>query len=150
MKAYYNVTTKLKELLESEPFTNSVTLGHKDDVTANKITTFPVAHIEVLQAPITSSTVTIQINLKCFDHRDINKSQAEDDFIQNDNEQDVYNTQLAVVNRLFSALKRGEDSHLFQIEDTITPTPLIEYQEQRCAGWEVTFSITTPNDMTVC
>ena len=150
MKHYYDITTRLKELLEAEPFTNTVTLGHKDDVTTNKVTIFPASHLEVLQASITSNTVSLQINLKCFDIIDVNKDQTEDQFIQNDNEQDIYNTQLAVINRFFSTLKRGEDYHLFQIEDTITPTPLIEYQEQRCAGWEVIFTITTPNDMTIC
>ena len=42
MTGFYNITTKIKETLEQEPFVNTITYGNIDDVDLNKQNIFPL------------------------------------------------------------------------------------------------------------
>ena len=41
MKGFYDLTDKIKDTLQAEPFVNTVTYGSLDDVDLNKQTIFP-------------------------------------------------------------------------------------------------------------
>jgi hypothetical protein len=69
----------------------------------------------------------------------------------NDNEDDVLNTQLAVLNRLAQAMMRGglfED--YIQVVGETNCEPFTERFENYLAGWTMTFDLSIPNEMTIC
>ena len=82
---------------------------------------------------------------------DISKEETSDLFVGNDNEQDVLNTQLAVINRLVEVLRRGDlRSELYQLDGDVTCEPFTERFENNLAGWAATFDVLVPNTMTIC
>jgi len=69
----------------------------------------------------------------------------------NNNEQDVWNTQLAVANRLLELLYRGDlYTDKYQLDGQPVCEPFTDRFENKLAGWTVTFNILIPNDMTIC
>ena len=82
---------------------------------------------------------------------DESKLETTDDFIGNDNEQDVLNTQLAVLNRLIALLQRGTlYTDKYQVEGEVNCEPFVDRFENKLAGWVATFDVVIQNDMTVC
>ena len=108
MKGFYNITDKIKDSLNAEPFVNTVTYGSLDDVDLNKQTIFPLSHLIVNNCTVGTNTLTFNISILAMDVVDESKEEVTDDFIGNDNEQDVLNTQLAVINRVVALLQRGD------------------------------------------
>ena len=47
MQGFYNVTEKIQEALQDEPFVNTVTYGDIFEVDLNKQTIFPLSHFMV-------------------------------------------------------------------------------------------------------
>jgi hypothetical protein len=81
---------------------------------------------------------------------DISKDVEYNVFRGNDNEQDVLNTQLLLLNRVYERISRGDlYSANFQIDNN-TCEPFRERHENNLAGWTMTFDVITPNDMTIC
>jgi len=107
MKAFYELTDKIKDTLIAEPFVNTVSYGSLDDIDLNKTTIFPLSHIIVNNATVNSNFITFNISVLSMDVVDESKSETTDNFIGNDNEQDILNTQLAIQNRLIALLQRG-------------------------------------------
>jgi hypothetical protein len=82
---------------------------------------------------------------------DISKDETTSLFDGNDNELDVLNTQLAILNRVYEMLRRGDlydDS--FQVTGAPNCEPFIDRFENKLAGWTMTFDVLFPNDMTIC
>lgn len=151
MKGFYNVITKIKDTLESEPFVNTVTFGNIDDVDLNKQNIFPLSHIVVNNTTINDKTINFNISILFMDIVDISKDADTNKFIGNDNEQDVLNTQLSVVARLTSLLKRGSlYNELYQLQNDVSCEPFVDRFENKLAGWTATLDIVIQNDMTVC
>lgn len=151
MKSFYDLTDKIKDTLKAEPFVNTVTYGSLDDIDLNKQTIFPLSHIIVNSAAINTSTVSFNISVLSMDIVDESKLETTDDFVGNNNEQDVLNTQLAVQNRLLALLQRGNlYSDKFQVEGEVTCEPFVDRFENKLAGWAATFDVIVQNDMTVC
>ena len=127
MKGFYNITTKIKETLQSEPFVNTVTFGNIDDVDLNKQNIFPLSHIIVNNSSINDKTINFNISVLFMDIVDESKKEEVTKFMGNDNEQDVLNTQLAVAARLTSLLKRGTlYSELYQLEGDVSCEPFVD------------------------
>ena len=92
MTGFYDLTKKIKDTLEAEPFVNTVTIGSMDDIDLNKQTIFPLTHIMVNNVTVSSNTHTYNVSVLCMDIVDESKNEQTDDFIGNDNEHDVLNT----------------------------------------------------------
>ena len=151
MKGFYNVTDKLKDALAAEPFINTVTFGSLDDVDLNKATIFPLAHIIVNDCSVGTNTLTFNVSILAMDIVDISKEQTADVFTQNDNEQDVLNTQLALITRIINTLQRGDlYTDLYQVEGAVSCEPFVDRFENKLAGWAATLDIVVQNDMTIC
>jgi len=151
MTGFYNVTKKIKDALNAEPFVNTVSYGSLDDVDLNKQTIFPLSHIIVNNCNVVSNTMTFNISILAMDIVDESKDEVTDIFVGNDNEQDVLNTQLEVLNRVVVLLQRGDlYTDLFQIEGTIGCEPFVDRFENKLAGWAATFDVLVKNDMTIC
>ena len=151
MTGFYDITTKIKETLESEPFVNTVTYGNIDDVDLNKQNIFPLSHIVVNNTNIDDKVINFSISVLFMDIVDESKKVRTSKFLGNDNEQDVLNTQLAVATRLTTLLKRGDlYSDLYQLEGNVSCEPFVDRFENKLAGGTATFNILVKNDMTRC
>lgn len=151
MKGFYEVTDKLKTLLNAEPFVNTVTYGSIDDVDLDKQSIFPLSHIIVNNAVVGTKTTTFSISVLAMDIVDISNDEVTDTFVGNDNEQDVLNTQLALLTRVINELQRGDSyTDKYQVESDVTCEPFVDRFENKLAGWTATFSVMVVNDMTVC
>jgi len=151
MKGFYNLTDKLKDALIAEPFVNTVTFGSLDDVDLNKQTIFPLSHITVNNTTVGSKTLTFNVSILAMDIVDISKEATTDIFVGNDNEQDVLNTQLALLTRIINILQRGDlYTELYQVQGDVSCEPFVDRFENKLAGWAATFDVVVQNDMTIC
>ena len=151
MKGFYNVTDKIKTLLEAEPFVNTVTFGSIDDVDLDKQSIFPLSHVIVNNAVVGTKTTSFSISILAMDLVDMSNDEVTDVFVGNDNEQDVLNTQLALLTRVINELQRGDSyTDKYQIQADVTCEPFVDRFENKLAGWTATFDVVVINDMTVC
>ena len=91
----------IKTLAESDSQVNKVT--RKNDLA--KETIFPLVNVIIESGGFTNgSTINFNIEISCFDIRDINKQINTDDFWQNDNEVDNHNLAIAVLNRIWNQM----------------------------------------------
>ena len=151
MKGFYNVTDKIKDKLLNDPNVNTVTFGDITKIDLAKQTIFPLSHIMVNS--VTNEDNVLRFNLSIFsmDMVDQSKEPVVDIFRGNDNEQDVFNTQLSVVNKLIQIL-RGGDLHqdLYQLEGNPNLEPFTDRFENEVAGWTATFDLLIKNDIAIC
>lgn len=154
LMGFYNVTTKIKDKLEQDAFVKTVTYGDIFNVDLKKQTIFPLSHFMVNNATLDGNIWTFSFSLLCMDLVDEVKEYAEGDpetFEGVQNEQDVWNTQLAVANRLLELLRRGDlYEDLYQLNGSPSCQPFVDRFENALAGWTVDFTIQVKNDMTIC
>jgi len=151
MKGFYNLTKKIKDSLLEDDFCNTVTYGDIFDVDLKKQSIFPLSHFIVNSGSYNGSVWTFSVSLLCMDIVDYSKEDTTDIFTGNNNEQDVFNTQLAVINRLLERLRRGDlRGELYQLVGTPSVEPFKERADNMLAGWTVTFDVDVVNDMTIC
>jgi len=151
MKGFYNLTEQLKSSLIDEPFVNTVTFGSLDDIDLSKQSIFPLAHIIVNSTSVGTKTLRYNISILAMDIVDISKKQTTDIFTGNDNEQDVFNTQIALITRIVNKLQRGDlYSNLYQVEGEVSCEPFVDRFENKLAGWVATSDVLVQNDMTIC
>jgi hypothetical protein len=150
-QGFYNLTDKLKDELLKDPFVNTVTYGNIFEVDLNKQTIFPLSHFIVNNVVDRGQTLLFNISLLCMDLVDESKDDTEDEFVGNDNEQDVLNTQLAVANRVGAMLKRGDlYKEKYQLDGEISLEPFVDRFDNKVAGWTATFNVVIPNEITIC
>ena len=151
MTGYYNLITRIKEHFESDPIVNTITQGDIFRVDLNKQTIFPLVHIIVNNVQFVNNVQQCNISVLAMDIVNISKDETEDIFDGNDNEIDILNAQLAVLNRMYEFLRRGElYDDKFQVTGNPTCEPFIDRFENKLAGWTMTFDVLIPNDMTIC
>ena len=81
----------------------------------------------------------------------VDVTKEEDDGYERSNEQDVLNTQLAVVNKVIQKLRIGNlYRDKYQIEGDVTLEPFTDRFENQVAGFVATFDIITDNYVDVC
>ncbi len=82
---------------------------------------------------------------------DVSKSETTDIFVGNNNEQDVLNTQLAVVNKLVQKLRQGTlYQNKFQLDNNPTCEFFTDRFDNQVAGVAATIVIVIPNDIDIC
>ena len=127
MQGFYNITTKIKETLALDDFVNTVTYGDIFEIDLNKQDIFPLSHFIVNSATLNGSVWQFNMSLLCMDIVDESKEDVTDKFLGNDNEQDVLNTQMAVINRLLELLRRGDlHTELYQLEGAPQIEPFVD------------------------
>ena len=148
---YYNILTKLQTELNNDPLVNTTSEGDIFSIDLSKQTIFPLSHIMVNNATFDGNIISFNISILAMDIVDISKEETTDEFRGNDNEQDILNTQIAILNRLYEKLRRGDlyDDN-FQVDGTPSLEPFIDRFENKLAGWTMTFNMIVPNTMTVC
>ena len=148
---YYEILTKLQTELNNDTLVNTVSTGDIFDVDLSKQTIFPLCHIIVNSATFVDNVIQYNISVLSMDIVDISKDETTNKFRGNNNEQDVLNTQISVLNRLYEKLRRGNlyDDN-YQVDGTPNLEIFVDRFENKLAGWTMTININTPNEMTVC
>ena len=110
-----------------------------------------MSHIIVNNTTVQEKTLLFNVSVLAMDIVDVSKQETTNIFRGNDNEQDILNTQLALLTRLSAILKRGTlYSDKYQLDGDVTCEPFVDRFENKLAGWTGTFSILVQNDMTIC
>jgi len=121
---------------------------HKVLKSANleKETIFPLVNIMIESGGFTNgSTINFNIELSCFNIRDINKEIQTDDFWQQDNELDNHNLAIAVLNRMWLKMYTDfEDNNITSSENPSFELGSLE-GSKLVDGARLTFTIEVPN-----
>ena len=131
-----------KQLADADDLVNKV----MKSADLNKETIFPLVNIDIQGGAFTNgSTINFNIELSCFNIRDINKEVITDDFWGQDDEVDNHNLALAVLNRIWlTMLTDFEKTNI-----TASENPTFELGSFEGAklldGARLTFTVETPN-----
>ncbi len=148
---YFDIIDKLKDHFESDELVNTVTQGDIFEIDLAKQTIYPLVHLIVNTATFEGNVIRYNISILAMDITDVSKTETTDKFEGNDNELYVLNTMLAVLNRCYELLKRGDlYSDKFQVDGSPTCEPFTERFENKLCGFTMTCDILIPNDMTIC
>ena len=151
MKGFYQVTETIKEALLSDVNVNTVTTGDITKIDLSKQTMFPLSHIIVNNVNNEDSVLRFSLSVLAMDVVDFSKEEVIDIFRGNNNEQDILNTQLAVLNKLVQVLRGGTlHQDLYQLDGTPNLEPFYDRFENEMAGWALTFDVLIPNDIEIC
>ena len=151
IRGFYQITETIETQLLSDVNVNTVTTGDIFDIDLSKQSIFPLAHIIVNSVTLQEQVISFNITVMAMDIVDESKEATTDIFRGNNNEQDILNTQLAVLNKLVMVLRRGDlYSDKFQLEGDPSLEPFYERFDNRLAGYAATMDIIIHNDITIC
>jgi hypothetical protein len=151
MKGFYQVTETIKNQLLADVNVNTVTSGDITRIDLSKQTMFPLSHIIVNNVGNEDSVLRFSLSVLSMDVVDFSKEEVIDIFRGNNNEQDILNTQLAVLNKLVQVLRGGTlHQDLYQLDGTPNLEPFYDRFENEMAGWALTFDVLIPNDIEIC
>ena len=153
MRTYYKTTEALKESLLSDGIINNVSTGDIYNIDLNKVTIFPLAHVIVnsVTESATGNTNIFNVSVLLMDVCDISNEEATDLWLDNDNEQDIFNTQLEIGKRFVESMRRGKlYSDGYQLNSSASYEAFSDRFENKLVGWTITFNLETPNDTTIC
>ena len=151
IRAFYQLTQTIKETLLADINCNTVTTGDIYDVNLNKQDIFPLAHIIVNNVLQQEQTLTFNISIIAMDIVEQSKSITTDKFTGNNNEQDILNTQLAVLNKVIQKLRMGNlYTDKYQLDTDVNCEPFYDRFENQLAGWTATMDIMIDNDIRIC
>jgi hypothetical protein len=151
VEAIYRVIEALTTELNSNPFCNTVSLGTLTEVDLQKLTMFPLAHIELDNVVHNETTLTFSITILNLDIVDVSKDIPENLIYGNDNIVYIWTNQLYVINRLLSRIKQSTIyNDGWELEGTPTSDFINKEMENMLAGFSTTLSISVPNDINKC
>lgn len=151
IRGFYQITETIETQLLSDVNVNTVTTGDIFDIDLSKQSIFPLAHIIVNSVTLQEQVISFNITVMAMDIVDESKDATTDIFRGNNNEQDVLNTQLAVLNKLVMVLRRGDlYSDKFQLEGDPSLEPFYERFDNRLAGYAATMDVIIHNDIDIC
>ena len=151
IRGFYLLTETIKDQLLADVNVNTVTTGDIYDIDLAKQSIFPLSHIILNSVSTQEQTLTFNISVLAMDIVDESKEATTDIFRGNNNEQDILNTQLAVLNKLVMVLRKGTlYSDQYQLDGDATLEPFYERFDNRLAGWSATFDVFVKNDIDIC
>jgi hypothetical protein len=151
IRGYYLLTQTIKDALLGDINVNTVTEGDLFDVDLSKQSIFPLSHLIINSVTAQENVLRFNISILSMDIVDESKEPTTDIFIGNNNEQDVLNTQLAVLNKLVQTLRRGDlyNSNI-ELDGDASLEPFVDRFENKVAGWTATFDVFVNNDIEIC
>ena len=151
VRGYYQLTSTIEDQLLLDVNTNTVSIGDISKLNLNKQDIFPLAHMIVNSVSVEENVLRFNISILACDIVDQSKDVTTDRFTGNDNEQDILNTQLAVLNRLIQRLRMGQlHQDKYQLDGNPSLTPFMDRFENQLAGWSSTMDILIYNDIYIC
>lgn len=151
MKGFYQVTDTIKNQLLADVNVKTVTSGDITRIDISKQTIFPLAHLIVNNVTNEDNVLRFSLSVLAMDIVDISKEAVVDIFRGNNNEQDILNTQLAVLNKLVQVLRKGDlHQNKYQLDGSPSFEPFYDRFENEMAGWALTFDVIINNDISIC
>lgn len=151
IRSFYLLTQAIKDELQNDPSVNTVSFGDITELDLRKQTMFPLAHIMLNSVTNRDNVLVYNISVFSMDLVDTSKSETDDWFIGNDNEQDVLNTCLNVLNKLAAKLRKGTlFLDKYQLDADVVFEPFVERFDNSLAGFVGTFDILVTNDVDIC
>ncbi len=151
VRGFYQLTSTIEQQLLTDVNTNTVSIGDISKVNLNKQDIFPLAHMIVNNVTVEENVLRFNISILACDIVDQSKEETTDRFTGNDNEQDILNTQLAVLNRLIQRLRMGSlHTDMYQLDGSPSLTPFMDRFENNLAGWSADMDILIYNDIYIC
>tara|TARA_R100001460_G_scaffold51733_2_gene90497 strand:+ start:158 stop:628 length:471 start_codon:yes stop_codon:yes gene_type:complete len=151
VRGYYQLTSTIEEQLLADVNNNTVSIGDITKLNLNKQDIFPLAHMIVNSVTVEENVLRFNISILACDIVDQSKDVTTDRFTGNDNEQDILNTQLAVLNRLIQRLRMGSlHTDMYQLDGNPSLSPFNDRFENQLAGWSADIDILIYNDIYIC
>ena len=151
VRGFYQITEEIESALLSDENVNTVTTGDITDIDLSKNSIYPISHVTINNASLEENLIRFNISLISMDLVDVSKSETTDIFVGNNNEQDVLNTQLAVVNKVVQKLRQGTlYQNKFQLDNNPTCEFFTDRFDNQVAGVAATIDIVIPNDIDIC
>ena len=151
IRGFYQLTEAIKEQLLEDKNINTVTTGDITDVNLNKQDIFPLGHIIINSVIDEEQVLRFNISVLATDMVNRSKDATIDRFTGNNNVQDILNTQLALATRVIRVLKKADVyREQFEIDGAANCEPFQDRFQNHLAGWAVTFTINTYDNMTYC
>ena len=151
MKGFYQVTQVIKDQLLADVNVKNVTTGDITRIDLSAQTMFPLSHIIVSNVGNEDNILRFSLSVLAMDVVNVSKEEVIDIFIGNNNEQDILNTQLAVLNKLVQVLRGGTlHQDLYQLDGSPSFEPFYDRFENEMAGWALSFDVIVPNDISIC
>jgi hypothetical protein len=159
IRGFYQVTQIIKDQLLDDRNISTVTTGDIAQVNLRKQDIFPLAHILINSATIEEQALRFNITLLTMDVVNRSKAEVTDLFTGDNNDQDILNTQLAVINKVIQLLKRGglhagtstlAEGNPYQLDGDPSCEPFYDRFENELAGWSCNMDILIYNDITIC
>ena len=151
IRGFYLLTEAIENALLNDVNVNTVTTGDIYDIDLKKQSIFPLCHIIINNVSANESVLVFNVSVLSMDIVDESKEETTDIFRGNNNEQDVLNTQLAVLNSLVQELRKGNlYNDRYQLDGNANCEPFYERFENKLAGWTATFDVFVNNDITIC
>ena len=151
VRGFYQLTETIKQQLLQDVNINTCTTGDISDVNLNKQDIFPMGHIIINSVTDEEQVLRFNISVLAMDIVNQSKDETIDFFRGNNNEQDILNTQLAVLNRLIQRLRMGDlHTDMYQLEGNANLEPFYDRFTNMLAGWTATMDIVIYNDIYIC
>lgn len=151
VRGFYQLTETIKQQLLQDVNINTCTTGDISDVNLNKQDIFPMGHIIINSVTDEEQVLRFNISVLAMDIVNQSKDKTVDFFRGNNNEQDILNTQLAVLNRLIQRLRMGDlHTDMYQLEGNANLEPFYDRFTNMLAGWTATMDIVIYNDIYIC
>ena len=153
MQGFYQVTQIIKDQLLSDPNVNTVTTGDITRIDLSKQSMYPISHLIVnnVSNEGEGNILRFSLSVLSMDIVDVSKEETVDIFIGNNNEQDILNTQLAVLNKLVQVLRGGTlHQNKYQLDGSPSFEPFYDRFENEVAGFALTFDVIVENDISLC
>jgi hypothetical protein len=153
MQGFYQVTQKIKDQLLTDPNVNTVTTGDITRIDLSKQSMYPISHLIVnnVSNEGDGNILRFSMSVLSMDVVDVSKEETVDIFIGNNNEQDILNTQLAVLNKLVQVLRGGTlHQDKYQLDGSPSFEPFYDRFENEVAGFALTFDVIVENDISLC
>jgi len=150
MNAYTQLLYYFRQL--ATPHSNTVTQGDFTKLDLSKKNIFPLTHISIGAASFPSgSVIRFNVEIGCFDIRDINKEVNTDKYFKNDNEVDNLNATMATLNRIWQLMYKDFEENNITAASDPTLTPHTNHDTNLIDGWIMAVSIELPNtELNLC
>ena len=149
-RAFYILLETLKNSLLQNVNVKTVTTGDISQIDLSKQTIYPLSHIIVNSATNSGQVMSFNVTVLCMDK--VNQLKTEHpDAVNNEAENTVTNTQLAVSNKLYKDLYSGQlrlDG--YQVDEDASIEFFFDRFENILAGVAMTLTIQLNNDLNVC
>lgn len=152
MRQYYELMDAVKEYLQQNPNVNTINEGDFFKLDLSKESIFPLLNLDVVNVEFNEHFNRYNLQVIAADIVDSNfknKKEQVNVFHGSTNLQDIYNTQLTVVNMLQLSLKRGSlnyEDYVLNEDESSTAVPFEQRFENLLAGWVLNVTVDIPND----